>query len=137
MEERLVEMCAMIVSAQAKQVQLSPDDLVHSLQTIGKTLRDIQRQQANPRPAVALPERSIRRNHITCLECGRTFTLLTNRHLALHNLTPRTYKQKYGMALTQPLSARALTEKRRRVARELGMGKELTAWRAARKRQAS
>ncbi len=137
MEERLVEMCAMIVSAQAKHVQLTTDELVSSLLTISKTLRDIQVEQTSASPSAASPERSIHRNHIECLECGKSFTLLTNRHLALHKLTPRMYKKKYGLPLMQPLSARSLTEKRRRVARELGMGKELTAWRAARKQQAS
>jgi predicted transcriptional regulator len=137
MEERLVEMCSMIVSAQARRVQLTTDELVSSLLTISKTLRDIQQQQSGDAPPVTSPERSIHRNHIECLECGKSFTLLTNRHLALHKLTPRMYKKKYGIPLMQPLSARSLTEKRRRVARELGMGKELTAWRAARKQQAS
>ena len=70
------------------------------------------------------------------LECGEAFTLLSNRHLALHELTPRTYKQKHGVRMTQALSARALTAKRRKLAKDLGMGKKLATWRAHRQGQA-
>ncbi|MEE9147266.1 MAG: MucR family transcriptional regulator [Candidatus Tectomicrobia bacterium] len=136
MDDKLVEMCAHIVTAQASRVRLTPDDMVESLHKVFQTLQEVSRQQQVPTPTPESAEQSIRRNHVVCLECGRAFTLLSNRHLFLHGLTPRTYKRKHGLRMTQPLSARTLTAKRRKMARDLGMGKELEAWRLARKQQA-
>ena len=82
------------------------------------------------------PHTSIRRNEVLCLECGKTFKLLSNRHTALHNLTPRQYKEKHGIRLTQALSARTLSAKRRKLAKASGLEKQLAAWRADRKRRA-
>lgn len=75
------------------------------------------------------PHDSIMKNEIECLECGKRFRLLSNRHLALHGLTPRTYKQKHGIRMTQGLSAETLTARRKKQAKELGMGKQLEKWR--------
>jgi predicted transcriptional regulator len=73
---------------------------------------------------------------VICLESGKPYKLLSNRHLALFGMTPREYKKKWGIPLTTPLSARSLTNRRRKLAKELGMGKQLAAWRAARKKSA-
>jgi len=133
----LTEMCAAIVTAQASRQSLAPDEIADSLRRVSQTLRDIQHREHPQLPVSEAPEASIRRDHVVCLECRKTFTLLSNRHLASHGLTPREYKRKYGLRLTQPLSARVLTARRRKLARELGMGKELAAWRAANKELAS
>ena len=84
-------------------------------------------------PDIEQPEASIQRDQVVCLECGKAFTLLSNRHLALHGLKPREYKRKYGLRQSQPLSARTLSAKRRKQALDLGMGQQLAAWRDGRK----
>jgi predicted transcriptional regulator len=48
-------------------------------------------------------------------------------------MTPREYKKKWGIPMTTALSARSLTNRRRKLAKELGMGKQLAQWRAQRK----
>jgi predicted transcriptional regulator len=138
MSKTLVEMSASIVMAQARHSRLSSDDIADSLRKVFQTLKDIQQMGNGSEIDEAIsrdPQSSIQRNQVVCLECGKAFKLLSNRHLALHGLTPRAYKQKHGMRLTQALSSRALTARRRKVAKELGLGKELTAWRADRKRR--
>ena len=79
----------------------------------------------------------LKRTQVICLECGKAFKLLSNRHLALHGLTPREYKQKHGIRMTQALSARTLSARRRKLAKDLGMGKQLAEWREDRKRRAA
>jgi predicted transcriptional regulator len=140
MSKSLVEMSAEIVTAQASHSQLSPDDIADSLRKVFQTLKDIQQigngtdflDEAISRD----PQSSIQRNQVICLECGKAFKLLSNRHLALHGLTPREYKQKHGIRMTQALSARTLSARRRKLAKDLGMGKQLAEWRADRKRRA-
>ena len=139
MPKSLVEMCADIVAAQASQTHLSPEEMAESLHKVFQTLQEIQQrgevQQRDMDAQLQDPLSSIQRNQVICLECGQSFKLLSNRHLALHNLTPRQYKQKHGIQLTQALSARTLSARRRKIAKELGMGGKLAAWREARRKR--
>jgi hypothetical protein len=73
-------------------------------------------------PAVSVAEsspvdwrKSIHKHAITCLECALAFRQLSRRHLMMHGLDPRSYRMKYGMPRSQPLTARATTERRRQV----------------------
>ena len=115
---------------------MSSEDIVESLHRVFRTLQEVQ-QLGDPSESdeglMRDPQSSIQRNHVLCLECGKAFKLLSNRHLALHDLTPRAYKHKHGIRMTQALSARTLSTRRRKVAKELGMGKQLAEWRAERK----
>jgi predicted transcriptional regulator len=134
----LVEMCTDIVSAQAGHTAMSSEDIVESLHRVFRTLQEVQQLGDTIEQDEGMmrdPQSSIQRNHVLCLECGKAFKLLSNRHLALHDLTPRAYKHKHGIRMTQALSARTLSTRRRKLAKELGMGKQLAEWRAERKQQ--
>ena len=142
MSKSLVEMCTDIVSAQAGHTAMSSEDIVESLRRVFRTLQEVQQlggTAEHEEGSVILrdPQSSIQRNQVLCLECGKAFKLLSNRHLALHDLTPRAYKHKHGIRMTQALSARTLSTRRRKLAKELGMGKQLAEWRAERKQHAS
>ena len=139
MSKSLVEMCADIVSAQASHSAMSSEDIIESLRRVFHTLQEVQHLGDIVEPenggggGARDPQTSIQRNQVLCLECGKAFKLLSNRHLALHGLTPRAYKHKHGIRMTQALSARTLSTRRRKLAKELGMGKQLAEWRAERK----
>jgi len=138
MPKSLVEMCADIVAAQASQTHLSPEEMAESLHKVFQTLQDVQQRGTDAQFTETVlpdPRSSIQRNQVICLECGQSFKLLSNRHLALHNLTPRQYKQKHGIQLTQALSALSLSARRRKIAKELGMGEKLAAWRETRRKR--
>jgi predicted transcriptional regulator len=138
MSKSLVEIAAEIVTAQASYTVLSADDIADSLRQIAQTLKALQPTENGLEGDEVLPKdphTSIQNNQVVCLECGKLFTLLSNRHLALHGLTPRAYKLKHGIRLTQALSARTLSARRRKLAKESGMGKQLAVWRADRKQR--
>ena len=107
MSKSLVEMCTDIVSAQAGHTAMSSEDIVESLHRVFRTLQEVQHLGDNGEQDEGMtrdPQSSIQRNHVLCLECGKAFKLLSNRHLALHDLTPRAYKHKHGIRMTQALS---------------------------------
>ena len=134
MGKSLMEICTTLVTAQAQCTRMDPEAMAQSVSFIYQTLQELQQREAGGgAPVSDQPEASIQRNHVVCLECGKAFTLLSNRHLALHGLTPREYKRKHGLRMTQPLSAHTLSARRRKLARELGMGKQLAVWRDERK----
>lgn len=68
---------------------------------------------------------SVQEDKVICLECGAEFKQLTHLHLQRHGLTVDEYKHKHGLPKRQPLIAKALSETKRRKAKELGLGEKL------------
>jgi predicted transcriptional regulator len=141
MPKSLVEMASEIVAAQASHIPMSPEDISEGVRKVFVVLQNLQALEAGissgdlETAQVMKPQDSIQRNRVICLECNKEFKLLSNRHLALHGLTSRDYKLKYGLPLRQPLSAKSLTQARRKIAKEKGLGAKLVAYRRRRKKQ--
>ncbi len=60
------------------------------------------------------PKKAIREKSILCLECGKSFKVLTKRHLASHGLTPAEYKEKWGYPKKTTLVCKGLARDRRK-----------------------
>ena len=149
MTQTLVEMATVFVVAQIRAGPCPPDIIDRLLHTTHATLFDLSCQEAaqkmEAQKGVKLPETlaslrqrplaTLQHSQVICLECGKAHRLLSNRHLVLHGLTAKDYKKKWRIPLGRPLSARALTQRRRRNARERGAGQYLAAWRAQRRQQ--
>jgi predicted transcriptional regulator len=142
MPKSLVEMASEIVAAQASHIPMSPEDISEGVRKVFEVLQNLQSLEAGMPGGIDIeatpvmkPQDSIQRNRVICLECNKEFKLLSNRHLALHGLTSRDYKLKYGLPLRQPLSAKSLTQARRKIAKEKGLGAKLVAYRRRRKKQ--
>jgi predicted transcriptional regulator len=141
MPKSLVEMASEIIAAQASHTSMSPEDISEGVRKVFDVLQSLQALEEGMGSGdegegamVLKPLDSIQRNRVICLECHKDFKLLSNRHLALHGLTSRDYKLKYGLPLRQPLSAKSLTQARRRIAREKGLGAKLVAYRRRQKK---
>ncbi|MBW2057518.1 MAG: MucR family transcriptional regulator [Deltaproteobacteria bacterium] len=143
MAKTLTEMAAEIVTAQAGVTRMSPEELSEALAKAYDSLKRIKGLEEGvgaegpvPEGAVAMdPKASIQRNKIICLECGKEFKQLSRSHLKSHGLTPREYKKKYGLKAGQALTAKSLSAKRRRTAKERGLGAKLAAARKSRKKK--
>jgi predicted transcriptional regulator len=141
MPKSLVEMASEIVAAQASHTPMSPEEISEGVRRVFEVLQSLQASEAGmgnsgeAEARVVKPQDSIQRNRVICLECNKDFKLLSNRHLALHGLTSRDYKLKYGLPLRQPLSAKSLTQTRRKIAKEKGLGAKLVAYRRRRRKQ--
>lgn len=140
MPKSLVEMASEIVAAQASRTEMSTEEISDVVCRVFESLKSLQAMEAgqgensqDEPPEKISPQDSIQRNRVICLVCGKEFKLLSNRHLALHGLTSRDYKLKYGLPLRQALSAKSLTMARRRIAKEKGLGAKLVAYRRSKK----
>lgn len=126
MAKSLLEMAAELVSSQASATSLSAEQMADSLEQVYSKLQHLQKLAEAPpeKPAVGAitpPSRSIQRNKVICLECGQEFRQLTKRHLAIHEITPREYRVKWGFPTTLPLACKVLVEKRSETAKRLGL----------------
>jgi predicted transcriptional regulator len=52
------------------------------------------------------------------LVCGASFKQLSVRHLRNHELDPRSYRQRFGIPRTQPLSAKDTTAMRKKIVQQ-------------------
>jgi predicted transcriptional regulator len=147
MAKSLVELCAEVVTAQAQSRQMTSDEVAGSIRTVFQTLQELAQHiqvpvehETDVHETLALlrrqPQKAFQRTKVFCLECGKPFKLLSNRHLATHKLTPRAYKKKWGFPLRTSLSSQTLTARRRQLAKSRGMGSALAEWRAARQQEA-
>lgn len=64
-------------------------------------------------------KKSIKEKSVTCLECGKTFKILSKRHLAQHGLDAKEYCEKYGLKKGTALVCKALQRERRKKMKEM------------------
>ena len=75
-----------------------------------------------PEPAVPI-RRSIQRDRLLCLVCGKPQKVL-KRHLAVrHDLTPAQYRERFGLKPDYPMAAPSYVQRRREVALQTGLGR--------------
>ena len=77
---------------------------------------------AKPQPVVNV-RRSIGRDHITCLICGKKQKLLKRHLAAAHGLTPAEYRDMFALKSDYPMTAPSYVEMRSEIARRTGLGR--------------
>jgi predicted transcriptional regulator len=128
MGKSLTEMASEIVAAQALHAVMAADEMVAALKKTFDALKNIKTIEEGGPEADAPPvdpRKSIQRNYIINLEDGKKYKQLTTRTLAKYGLTPAEYRKKWGFSARQPLAAKALSAKRRKTAKALGLGEKL------------
>jgi predicted transcriptional regulator len=134
MTTSLVELAAAIAEAQASHAEMSPDEVGQFLRQAFEALRELKAveegqavapQGVEEQPPALDPKKSVQRNKVICLECGKEFKQITERHLGIHGLTGKEYRKKYGFKASQPLAAKTLSAARSKRAIELGLGDKL------------
>jgi len=125
MSQTLLAMAKDLVLVQIQAHKLLPDDMHHALQQTYTTLMTLKTQEdADDIVPVTTPEtpsksvnwrKSITKHTVVCLECSQSFKQLSVRHLKDHGLDGRSYRVKYGIPRSQPLSAKATTSRRKEI----------------------
>jgi predicted transcriptional regulator len=91
-----------------------------ALAGLGQTVATVE---ALPEPAVSIRS-SVKPDFITCLEDGKKLKML-KRHLMTHyNLTPDQYRARWGLSADYPMVAPNYAEKRRELAKKIGLGRK-------------
>jgi predicted transcriptional regulator len=146
MAKLLTEMAADIAAAQASHSTMSGEEIGEFLKKTFRALRSLKELEDTGASAeqpsdkgiesqIKLdPRRSIRRNKVICLVCGKEFKQLTSRHLKDHGLSLKEYRRRYGFSARESLAAKTLTNRRKKRARESGLGEMLKNARKSRKK---
>jgi predicted transcriptional regulator len=92
----------------------------------GMTTEDAEQQtsvEERARPAVPI-RKSVQPEHIVCLEDGVQARTLKRHLQSAHGLTPQQYREKWRLPEDYPMVAPAYSERRSKMAKELGLGRK-------------
>ena len=121
------ELTAEIVSAYVSNNETAPSEVAALITAVADQLSRIgtapeRAEVEKPEPAVPI-RRSIQRDHLLCLVCGKPQKVL-KRHLAVrHDLTPAQYRERFGLKPDYPMAAPSYVQRRQEVALRTGLGR--------------
>jgi predicted transcriptional regulator len=135
MAQSILEMAKDLVMAMIQAGTLPAEDMQKELQKTHASLMELKtKEEAGDSRMGRLMEagssngggvselfdwkKSIKKYTIECLECGASFKQLSVRHLKEHDLDARTYRTKYSIPRTQPLSAKDTTAMRKKIVQQ-------------------
>lgn len=126
----LVELASSIVSSHAATTPMSTDELLQEIQKVHAALQTLETGKEAAAPEEAKPTLTVKQafkvNEVICMVCGKSKMKTLTRHLKqAHGMKPGEYRKQFGIPSNQPLSAKALTEARRKLAQERGLAANL------------
>ena len=134
----LLEMAVEIVSAHASSSSMTKEELIAEIGSVYQALAALEKgesvtveQAEEAKPAISA-KKSIGKNAITCLICGKAMKTLTRHLKTAHDLKPGQYRKQFGIPSSQSLAAKSYSESRRQMAIDRGLGDKLALARAAR-----
>ena len=105
-----------IVKAQASVRNMNEEEITSMIKALAGSIRGVAdglTSAVETEPAID-PKNAIRERSVICCECGKSFKVLTKRHLASHGLTPEQYREKFGYKKGTSLVAKSLARDRRK-----------------------
>ena len=115
-----------IVSSHVANNAVSNADLPDLIKAVHTALTNITTAgEAAPTPKPVVPiKRSVTPNYIVCLEDGKKFKML-KRHLKTdHNMTPKEYRERWGLPSDYPMVAPNYAKQRSELAKKIGLGRK-------------
>ena len=125
MAEAVLGFTAQVISGYVGNNRLSGEQLPELIQAVYKSLSTagtaVAAAEANIAPKVEV-KKSVFADHLVCLACGASFSML-KRHLNTeHQLTPVEYRERYELPRDYPLVAPDYAKLRSRLAKKIGLG---------------
>lgn len=112
-----------ITKAQAGVRVMSEEEIASFIQKVSVSIRTIAEDdgpvEMDSVEIVQEARRSVKEKSVTCLECGKSFKILTKRHLANHGMTTAEYREKWGFKKDAPLVCKALQRERRKKMKDM------------------
>ncbi|MBN8871952.1 MAG: MucR family transcriptional regulator [Rhodospirillales bacterium] len=129
MNEDVLALTAQIVSAHVTKNEVSTEALPSLIREVYKTLASVGNEPAEPeksKPAVPITK-SVFPDHIVCLECGKSLTMLKRHLMTEHGLTIDQYRGKWALPSNYPVVAPEYAETRSELAKKIGLGRSRSA----------
>ncbi len=140
LSETLITLTSDIVAAHVSNNSVTVDDLPSLISNVYGALSSLGGtnvvEEEKPEPAVSI-RASIKPDYIVCLEDGKKLKML-KRHLMTHyNMTPEEYRARWNLPADYPMVAPNYAEKRRELAKKIGLGRKPNARRGRKPKAAA
>jgi len=126
-QDMLITHTTDIVVSYVANNSLGADDVPALIRNVFGTLAGLGQEsaapEARPDPAVSIRS-SVKRDHIVCLEDGKKMKMLKRHLMTDHGLTPDEYRSRWGLASDYPMVAPDYADKRRDLAKKIGLGRK-------------
>jgi predicted transcriptional regulator len=125
--ETLITLTSDVVAAHVSNNSVSIDEVPALIEKVFGALSGLGKNKAEaappPEPAVSV-RASVKPDAITCLDCGKKMKML-KRHLSTdHGLSTDEYRQRWNLPTDYPMVAPNYAEKRRDLAKKIGLGRK-------------
>jgi predicted transcriptional regulator len=119
---------AEIVAAYIGNHAIAATDLPGLISEVFKSLNQAGRVEEpslveKPQPAVPI-RKSVTDGFLVCLEDGKKVKLLKRYLKSRYNLTPDSYRQRWGLPRDYPMVAPAYAQQRSALAKQIGLGRK-------------
>jgi predicted transcriptional regulator len=121
----LLALTTEIVAAHVSNNTVSVGDLPQLIHQVYNSLANIGNVPAPPaeRPQPAVPiKKSVNADYLVCLEDGKHLKMLKRHLKTAYNMTPESYRERWGLAADYPMVAPNYARQRSRLAKEIGLG---------------
>jgi predicted transcriptional regulator len=138
LSETQITLTSDIVAAHVSNNSVGLDEVPALIQNVYGALAGLgaaPQVEAKPEPAVSV-RASVKNDHIVCLEDGKKMKMLKRHLMTDHGLTPAEYRTRWGLPADYPMVAPDYAEKRRALAKEIGLGRKPGQRRGRRKKTA-
>lgn len=136
--EMLITLTSDIVTAHVANNNVDVTDLPSLIQNVYTALSGLGQEVAEekrPEPAVSIRS-SVKNDHVVCLEDGKKMKMLKRHLMTDHGLTPEEYRERWNLPADYPMVAPDYAEKRRELAKKIGLGRKPGQRRGRRKKAA-
>ncbi len=103
--------------------KVARDELPALINSLHEALAKFESGEEIREPAVPI-NKSIKRNEILCLECGKGHKMLKRHLTSAHGLTTEEYRTQWGLARDYPLVAPNYAKQRSEFAKKIGLGRK-------------
>jgi predicted transcriptional regulator len=126
-QETLITHTTDIVVSYVANNSWSAGEVSSLIQNVFGTLSGLGQQSAaaeeRPEPAVSIRS-SVKKDYVVCLEDGKKMKMLKRHLMTDHGLTPDEYRARWGLPSDYPMVAPDYADKRRDLAKKIGLGRK-------------
>lgn len=127
MKETLITLTSDIVAAHVSNNDVAVADVPGLITNVYAALANLGEtpvvKEAKPQPAVAV-RNSVKPDYIVCLEDGKKLKMLKRYLRTNYNMSPEEYRARWGLPADYPMVAPNYAEKRRDLAKKIGLGRK-------------
>ncbi len=127
MNETLITLTSDIVAAHVSNNNVAVEDVPALITNVYGALAGLGQAVAAPvvapEPAVSIRS-SVKPDYIVCLEDGKKLKMLKRHLMTSYNMTPDEYRVRWGLPADYPMVAPNYAEKRRELAKKIGLGRK-------------